>query len=88
MPHLGIAHLVVGQANGSAAGLNQGVGIRMPEGIHHRSGGIADGVMVDFVAIAPAIEDCKHHWGHRGWISQRRKLGSGPQTIGRALAKS
>ena len=46
MAHLGISHLPFRQAHRSAAGLDQGVGVGVPEGVHHRGFGGADGVVV------------------------------------------
>ena len=46
VPDLGIAHLILGQADMGPAGFDQGVGVRMPEGIHHGRLGPADGVVL------------------------------------------
>ena len=69
--HLGIAHLLVGQAHIGATGLDQGVGIGMPQGIHHRGFGVADGVVLLGRAIAPAIQDGQHHWRHGPFAGHR-----------------
>ena len=66
MPHLGIAHLALGQPHMGATGLDQGVGIGMPEGIHHRRICGANGVVLSLWLVSPAIEDCQYHWSHWG----------------------
>jgi hypothetical protein len=65
MPHLGIPHLPVGQADRSAARLDHRVGIGVPEGIHHGCGGLPDGIVTSLREISPAIEDGENHGGHR-----------------------
>lgn len=63
MAHLRIAHLAVRQTHLSAAGLNQGVGIGLPEGIHHRCAGRMDRVVTCVFPKAPAIKDGQHYRG-------------------------
>ena len=75
MPHLRVAHLAIGQANGPTTGFNQGVGIGMPQGIHHRGGRGTDGVVGFVMAIAPTIkngENSGSNWGglSKRWVSQ------------------
>jgi len=55
--------LIVGQAHIRSTGLNQGVGVGMPEGIHHRGVGSPNGVVSVVVAVAPTIKDAQHNWG-------------------------
>ena len=66
MAHLRIAHLMIWQPDCGAAGLNQGVGIGVPEGIHHRGASSTNGVVIGFVAVAPAIQNGEYYRGHRG----------------------
>ena len=66
MAHLRIAHLMIWQADSGAAGLNQGVGVGVPEGIHHRGAGSTYGVVIGFVAVTPAIQNGEYYRGHRG----------------------
>ncbi|AII44349.1 hypothetical protein KR100_13430 [Synechococcus sp. KORDI-100] len=54
---LGVAHLLIRQTNVSAAGFDQGVGIGMPERIHHRRLSLKDGVVLSRITVAPAVED-------------------------------
>ena len=57
----GVAHLIVGQADIGSAGFDQGVGVGMPEGIHHRGLGSPDGVMNVVVPVAPSVQDAEHN---------------------------
>ena len=66
MAHLRIAHLMIWQPDSGAAGLYQCVGIGMPESIHHRGAGSTNGVVIGFVAVAPAIQNGEYNRGHRG----------------------
>jgi hypothetical protein len=63
VPHLGVPHLVIGEADIGSAGFNQGMGIGVPQGIHDRRIGRTDGVVGVVVAIAPAIEDAENDRG-------------------------
>ena len=64
MPHLGVAHLVVRQANCGAAGFYQCVGIGVPEGIHHRCAGSTNGVAFRVLAVAPTIKNGEYNRGY------------------------
>ena len=57
MAHFRISHLIVGKSDSGAAGLNQGMGVSMPEGIHHRRAGHADRVVIRFGPVSPAVKD-------------------------------
>ena len=61
----GVAHLAVGQPHVGAAGLNQSVGIGVPEGIHDRRGCGMDGVVLLFRRVSPAVKHRQYHWCHR-----------------------
>ena len=57
VPHFGVAHLAIGQANGFAGGLNQDIGILLQQTVPGRGVGIGNGVVIGFFAIAPAIQN-------------------------------
>lgn len=60
--HFRVAHLAVGQAHIAAARLDEGVGVGLPERIHHRGAGGADRIVIAGFAVSPAIENGQHHW--------------------------
>ena len=55
--HLRVAHLLIGEAHMGATGLNQGVWIGMPQGIHHRSAALLNRVVLACVPVTPAIKN-------------------------------
>ena len=55
--HFRVAHLLIGQTHMGATGLNQGVWIGMPKGIHHRSAALLDCVVLACVPVTPAIKN-------------------------------
>ena len=60
MADLGIAHLVVGQADIGARGGEQAMGTARHETVPDRGMGLGDGVVLHRLAIAPAVEDAQH----------------------------
>ena len=62
--HFRVAHLLIGQSHVGAAGLNQGVRIGMPEGIHHRRAALLDGVVLACLPVAPAIKNRENDRGN------------------------
>ena len=67
---LRVAHLVVGQTHGAAAGFDQGVGVGMPEGVHHRCAGCTNGVVLALRGVAPAIENGQNHGRDRSRLPE------------------
>ena len=63
--NFGVTHLPVGQSHMGATGLNQGVGIGVPEGIHDRCGCGMDGVVLLLRRVSPAVKHRQYHWCHR-----------------------
>jgi hypothetical protein len=57
MPDLGIAHLLVGQADVGPRAADQGVGIERPEVVPDRLMGALDRVVLDVVAVPPTVQD-------------------------------
>ena len=55
--HLGVAHLAGGQAHLGTGAPDQGMGILLPETIPDGLPGLGNGVIIDFFAVTPAIED-------------------------------
>ena len=55
--HLRVAHLLIGEAHMGATGLNQGVWIGMPQGIHHRGAALLNRVVLACVPITPTIKN-------------------------------
>ena len=64
MAHLGVAHLLIRQPHMGTTGLNQGMGIGMPQRFHHRRVALADGVVFAVVAVSPAIQNGENDWGY------------------------
>ena len=64
-----IAHLIVGQPDMGAAGLNQAMGIGVPEGVHDGRLGTANGVVDVGFAVTPSIKDGQHHGGDAGFAT-------------------
>jgi hypothetical protein len=59
MTHLGIAHHSSGQTHSFTAGLQEYVGIGVPERVPHRGPGQRDRVPRPWWSVAPAVEDDK-----------------------------
>ncbi len=57
VPDLGIAHLFRGQSDGCLGGIDKGMGILLPEPVPDRFAGRGNGVVLGFLAVAPAIQD-------------------------------
>jgi len=76
-----VTHLIVREADIGAAGFDQGVGIGMPKGIHHRGLGRPDGVMAVVVAVAPSIQDAEHNRRNRSVLGGLRRTCCGPRVV-------
>src|SRR5438270_10060671 len=65
-----VAHLIVGQADVSPAGMDQRVGIFAQQAVVNRFASQRDGVGFGFGAISPAVEDDENQ---RFWMGHRSK---------------
>src|SRR5947209_9347497 len=70
MSDFAVAHLIVGQADVLAAGMNERVRIFAQQPVVNRLAGEGDGVSFSFGAVSPAVEDDENQ---RFWMGHRSK---------------
>ena len=63
VPHLGVAHLALGQAHRLAKAPELGVGVAGEKGVHEGGGGQADRVAHLAFGDAPTVQDYQRHRG-------------------------
>ena len=78
---LGVAHLAVRQAHVAAIGVDQAVGLLLPQAVHHRSAGGEDGVVGGRFVVAVAVED------DQGYRTRGTGFGHGRGPRGRGRAR-
>jgi hypothetical protein len=61
VPHLAVAHLAFGEADGQPAGVEEGARKAAPESMPHRRGGQLDGVSFALAPVSPAVQNQQDH---------------------------